>query len=155
VALDPALLRNLLKIFLTDLDQQGDFLTDALLVLERAESDDAGVEARREAYAAVMRSAHNLKGGARSLGLREVEAVFHTMESVFETLQTGKAPPSRGFVDRCRNALSEVRKDIEDQSKGIASAARLAAPLPSPKRIQRRRSRNFLHPLHLLYPCQV
>ena len=83
MALDPAMLRSLLKIFLTDLVQQGDFLTDALLVLEQAEPADANHAddgARREAYAAVMRSAHNLKGGARSLGLVEVEAVFHAMD---------------------------------------------------------------------------
>lgn len=130
MALDPAMLRSLLKIFLTDLVQQGDFLTDALLVLEQAEPADANHAddgARREAYAAVMRSAHNLKGGARSLGLVEVEAVFHAMESVFETLGSGALPPTRGFVDQCRNALHEVRSDIEAQAQGLPSAGRLAA----------------------------
>lgn len=124
MALDPKMLRELYGILLTDIDQQGELLIDALLLLERA---DTAADARKSGYAAIMRVAHNLKGGAGSMGLTEVEKTFHLMETLFTQLQGNDASPTGDFVDGCRTVIARVRQAIADQLSGAPPSVDFSA----------------------------
>ena len=74
---------ELLKLFWTEVREYLDQMNNTLMALEMSTvEDDAGnfVERLRE----LNRVAHSMKGAARAVGEREVEALGHHMEEVFD-----------------------------------------------------------------------
>jgi two-component system, chemotaxis family, sensor kinase CheA len=123
--LPPEQLKHLLSLFLEDIDNQGAILTDALLSFERSGEKAPGAAERAEAFADMLRCAHNLKGGARGMGLAGIDVVFHEMESQIVDLRGRDATPGRSFVDLCRSAISGVREAVEARIGGYAAKANL------------------------------
>ncbi len=123
MVLDPNLLHTLLNTFLLDIDQQGDALIDALLLLERRGPAQAAIDARTEAYTTTMRSSHNLKGGARGLGLNDVTDICHVMETHLVRLRDDGASPDAAFVDHCRAVLAQIRRAVADRAEGKPPSA--------------------------------
>ncbi|MCK4709795.1 MAG: Hpt domain-containing protein, partial [Gammaproteobacteria bacterium] len=108
--MDKALLTLLLETFAIDLDEQVDMLTNDLLLLEKSPADD---ESRAEAYAGIMRSAHNLKGAARGLGLTDIVEASHRMETMFGQLRDNGTSPSRSFVDLCEQCFEQMKAIVK------------------------------------------
>jgi len=116
MALDQSLLAELLNIFLLDLDAQSEALMEALLGLEQGmELSDL---ARQDQYAACMRSAHNLKGGARGLDLTEMVDVFHRLENRFEQMRDSQWLPDAKFIELCQSLLNGIRDIVKHRING-------------------------------------
>jgi len=76
---DGALLRRLMSTFLGELSEHVQQLEQNLLALER----NPDPPARSELLTNLFRTAHTLKGAARSVGIELLEKVGHHLESIF------------------------------------------------------------------------
>jgi two-component system chemotaxis sensor kinase CheA len=93
-------------------------IADTLLALDRGlpKDETAG------AIEVVFRAVHTLKGAARSVSLRDLEARGQALESVLSRLKSGRTPLTR-----------EVLVDLREGARLVARlVADLGAPLPSP-----------------------
>ena len=77
---DDELLQQLLTTFRAEAADHLQTINQSLLKLERAPDDNLRAKTLQNAF----RSAHSLKGAARAVSLTEIEALSHTMESVFQ-----------------------------------------------------------------------
>src|SRR3546814_6105627 len=81
-----ALSRRLIATFLDELQDHVRALERDLLVLEQ-ETDPA---AKIELYNVLFRTAHSLKGAARSVNVGVVEAACHRLEEIFASMRDGR-----------------------------------------------------------------
>ena len=81
------LLERLLATFAGELDEHVRSLNASLLALERNTENEARDQHVRELF----RAAHSLKGAARSVGVKVVEAACHCLEELFGALRDGTA----------------------------------------------------------------
>jgi two-component system, chemotaxis family, sensor kinase CheA len=109
MAIDPAIFQQIVGVFQTDLDEQLESFTDALLILENPATPSADYES---AFADAMRSAHSIKGGAKGLGLKPIEEVSHQWESLLLALKKGPSRPSTAFVDLCGEGCALLRDAV-------------------------------------------
>jgi len=79
-------------LFRMEAEGQTQVLTDGLLVLERAPTSAAELEA-------CMRAAHSLKGAARIVGLLAAVVVAHAMEDCLVEAQQGRITLSNDVID--------------------------------------------------------
>jgi chemotaxis protein histidine kinase CheA len=119
VNLDPQLLRELHATFRAELDDQLRIVTAGLIALEA--SDAAGVE-RREVLNSVFRAAHNIKGAARSVDLRDISEIAHHLESLFAELRTHGTKPDAEVVDVSLGALDLMRDAMNAHDNGTPLA---------------------------------
>ena len=77
---DDELLQQLLTTFRAEAADHLQTINQSLLKLERAPDYNLRAKTLQNAF----RSAHSLKGAARAVSLTEIEALSHTMESVFQ-----------------------------------------------------------------------
>lgn len=101
---DGQALRKLLDIFRTELREQLDIISDGLVRLEKRDPDQVAD------LNACMRAAHNVKGGAGSIGIPLLGDIAHRLESIFEALGKGTREPSSELVDLCFGALDQIRE---------------------------------------------
>ena len=89
------LLRQLMETFKLELDEHVATLNRGLLAMEKGLSPEEGDTVLKELF----RAAHSVKGSARAVEMRDIEAVSHKMEDVFQSIKEGKLQLSSGVVD--------------------------------------------------------
>ena len=94
-------LKEILPIFLAELDEQLARMSRDVLVLERALEPDA--------LQTFLRDAHSIKGTAGSFGFEEIAKVAHAIEELMAPVQVGGRTPTRAEVDKVLDALSAIR----------------------------------------------
>ncbi len=84
--MDDALRQRLMQTFALELEEHARTLDTELLELER----DPPEEEKTELLMSVFRSAHSLKGAARSVGLGFLESICHDMETFLGAVRKGE-----------------------------------------------------------------
>lgn len=108
MALPPEIMKELIATFRIDVDDQLQAVSDALLALEKVK-DAAG---RRDTLHGAMRAAHNIKGAARGIGVTEVGAVSHGLETLLTRLMNGEIDYAPSVGDLCFEAVDAIRQAL-------------------------------------------
>ena len=107
--LDPELIRQLLQVFRTELEEKLQSLTGGLLALEKGIS---GAE-----YAACLdslfRDAHNIKGAAQGVDVQNVASIAHSLETLFGTLRQCPSGINSSTIDLCLLSLDHMRAAMQ------------------------------------------
>src|SRR5687767_490834 len=82
------LIQRLMTTFLEELEEHLRALERDLLALDK----DSGGEQRTELLKTLFRTAHSLKGAARSVNIRPIEAACHELEEILSALRDGLRP---------------------------------------------------------------
>lgn len=121
------LLRQVLGIFVTETREQAQRIADALLAMER------NPETIPTAIEELYRDAHSLKGSSSSLGLDELEALAHELETALLGVRRQQVPLSAALVDaglRAMDAVQERTAGLEaDNEVGLAAVLARTAEL--------------------------
>jgi two-component system chemotaxis sensor kinase CheA len=94
------LLKRLLATFRVEADEHLKAMTSGVFALEKAA---AGPEAAG-IIEMVFREVHSLKGAARAVNLKPIEALCQSLESVFAALKNGRLPVSKPLLDLLHQA---------------------------------------------------
>ena len=86
--------QRLFAIFLEELEEHKSALSRDLLALEQSRDPAA----QRALLDNMFRSAHSLKGAARSVQASSVERICHYLEQNFQDLRRTSAPPQCGLL---------------------------------------------------------
>jgi two-component system chemotaxis sensor kinase CheA len=114
---DDNLLRRLLATFKAEAQEHIEAIDSGLLELERA----VDAEARAAILDTTFRAAHSLKGAARTVNVRDIEAVCQSLESVFATLRRKEITPSAELFDllhRVANTLGTLLQHAGSEPDG-------------------------------------
>ncbi|MFO0580319.1 MAG: response regulator [Polyangia bacterium] len=98
------MLGQVLGIFVAEVREQAQSIADALLAMEH---DAAAIPTRIEE---LFRHAHNLKGSAASLGVGELEALAHELESALTGVRRRNEPLTTALVDAGLRAMDAVQQ---------------------------------------------
>ncbi len=112
--IDPKLMEQLLETFRVELDEQLQAITEGLLRLEKHQQ----AAARQEILKRIFRSAHNIKGAARGVGITGVADIAHQLESLLSTLKESNSPPSAGVIDLCLEAIDKTWQAMKAYDTG-------------------------------------
>jgi two-component system chemotaxis sensor kinase CheA len=121
------LLKRLMATFLEELEEHVGALNRDLLALEK--EDDSGRQA--ELLQSLFRSAHSLKGAARSVNVGPIESACHQMEEILSAARDGGtalAPELFALLFATSDAIEEAGMRLREQQD--LSGAPLAAVLP-------------------------
>ncbi len=97
------------EVFLSESAEYVQSIVDALLGLEK---DPGDVEAAES----VFRGAHSLKGMAAAMGYERTTEVTHKMESLMETVRSGRRAPDAAAIDLMLRAVDILNALIQDES---------------------------------------
>jgi two-component system chemotaxis sensor kinase CheA len=86
MGLDPEFFKELLSMFKLECQENIQIMRDGITKLGQIEPSDAQVEIS----ATIHRSAHSLKGAARTIGLSDVEPICQSLETCFSVLKRQK-----------------------------------------------------------------
>jgi two-component system chemotaxis sensor kinase CheA len=89
------LAQRLMATFVVELEGHAKAFEQGLLALER----DPAPAARAEIFADLLRTAHTLKGAARSVKVELLETASHRLEEIFSAARSGRLPVNRAFFD--------------------------------------------------------
>jgi len=109
---------SLIDLFREEARNQARVLNDGLLVLDRAPTDAAALEA-------CMRAAHSLKGAARIVGVQVGVELAHAMEDCFVAAQEGRARFDGAWIDtllRGVDIVARIGNDEDDAAREAVSA---------------------------------
>lgn len=106
---DTELFRQLINTFQLELDENLERLTTALLLLEKGglKPDDL-----KHTLELIFRTAHNIKGTARSLGITDLADLAHELESLFTVVQKNPSELTSKRVDLCLEAVDALRDSL-------------------------------------------
>ncbi|MEK6731039.1 MAG: response regulator [Pseudomonadota bacterium] len=104
--IDPKIFQQLIDTFTLELEEQLQLITQGLVKLEK-NIDPKGAETTLHS---IFRSAHNIKGSSRGIGIVELGEIAHKLENVFQKLRDEKSLPSKEVVDVSFEALEAMRK---------------------------------------------
>ena len=110
MGLDPELLRQLILTFKTELAEQSQVITNGLINLEKGNLSEEEIS---KIIANIFRSAHNLKGASRGLGITYVGDIAHKLESLFSDLQNTAEPASHASIDFCLQLVDRMNSAFE------------------------------------------
>lgn len=136
------LLRQVLPVFLVEVREQAQRIAAALLLMER---EPSSIPSEIEE---LFRQAHSLKGSSASLGILELEALAHELETALTGVRRHQQPLTRELVDlglRAVDAAQERAQGLGDESEaGLAKVVAITAELralversPLPEQSQR------------------
>jgi two-component system chemotaxis sensor kinase CheA len=122
-----ALLKRLMKTFLGEFREHVQALERDLLALERGSDPSA----RTETFDGLFRTAHTLKGAARSVNIDVIEAASHCLEAIFAAARDGP----HGLGPELFELLFSTVDALKDTSRRLtvgegAGGGPLAAILP-------------------------
>jgi two-component system chemotaxis sensor kinase CheA len=134
------LVKRLMVTFVGELDDHARALERDLLALEKKPAP----EVRGELFASLFRTAHSLKGSARTVRLNLLETTGHHLEEVFAAARAGRLPVDAGFfevllatVDAIGEAGHRLRTNsdlaggqLEGAIRGLAMAMRAREEAP-------------------------
>lgn len=122
-----------------DLEIQTEFINEALINLEEAESSFMELESASDPkplLERIFRLAHNLKGGARAVGFGEVAEFTHQLENLVSKIQKGAIALSPDVVtlllrsnDRLVEMLSELKSNLKASFNNVDLLAEIQACL--------------------------
>jgi two-component system chemotaxis sensor kinase CheA len=127
---DDAFLKRLRETFRAEADEHVRAIRSGLFELEK--NPDSGK--RNVVLETVFRESHSLKGAARSVGLREIEAVCQPLEGAFAALKRGEIAMNAAHFDLIHQVLEhladlvkspEMEPTPQDQSRSRELAGRL------------------------------
>ncbi len=98
---------NFIKIFKEEALELLGNLEDSLLELEANPEDE-------ELMSAVFRVMHTIKGAAGMVGLNRISEFTHEVESILETVRSGKAEVNKGFIDFTLKSRDIILNMIND-----------------------------------------
>lgn len=110
MGLNPELLKQLVEMFKTELEEKLQMITNGLIVLEK--SGQKGEEGEKT-IGNIFRAAHNIKGTSRSLGIVEVGNIAHQIESLFSSIQQKEIAVSSAHIDLCLEAVDKMRSAMQ------------------------------------------
>lgn len=101
----PEVFKKLLSTFQTELDEGVNTLVNGLVELENADKDSS---ARSAMIESLFRTAHNLKGASRGLGISAVGDIAHQMESLFSIMKSSNDPIAKQTINNCLEAADKM-----------------------------------------------
>jgi two-component system chemotaxis sensor kinase CheA len=105
-----------IRIFLDELEEGLSFLDEAIISLE----ENPG---HQETLEEIFRVAHTIKGSAGFLDLKNLVALGHSMENVFQEFKSGTIPVTTNVINtllECKDAIGEIGQLLgkgQDSSK--------------------------------------
>ncbi len=112
--IDPKALRErLVGTFLEEAEEHLGVLEDELLRLDER-SDD-------ETLNRVFRAAHSLKGGSASVGIEEMAALTHRLETVLDALRSHRLTASRSLTTALLQVVDALRALREARARSVPS----------------------------------
>ena len=114
-SLDDELLQELLNTFRAEAAEHLQTINQSLLRLERAPDEKLRSKTLQDAF----RAAHSLKGAARAVSVNDIEALSHTMESVFQQARDQGQPLDPDVCDVLYDALDAIEQVLQGQSVDI------------------------------------
>ncbi|MDX1900866.1 MAG: hybrid sensor histidine kinase/response regulator [Gammaproteobacteria bacterium] len=108
--LSPEVLKKLLETFQTELDESLQIIVDGLLLIEK---NDKPIEESKPIIEKIFRSAHNIKGAARGIGVNDVADIAHQIESIFSRIQKELVKVSPKIIDICLEAVDAMRFSMQ------------------------------------------
>lgn len=103
--LDPELLKQLLETFKVELSEQSQVIVDGLLRLEKVKDHP---EEKSKIIEAIFRSAHNIKGASRGLGVNDIGEIAHHIESLYSNIKSNKLELTPAIIDLCLEAVDKM-----------------------------------------------
>lgn len=119
---EEAFLQELRATFAAEAQEHLQTLSAGLVQLEAA----AGVEQRLALIETVFRGVHSLKGAARAVENRAVEALCQSMENVLSALKQGRLEFQRALADLLHEAMTALAALLAETSSDAPSKALLA-----------------------------
>ncbi len=107
---------RLMATFRVEAEEHLQAVTARLLALDRGLPPTE----TREALEAIFREVHTLKGAARSVGLRDVEAVCQACEALLSQLTRGTLQLSRQIVGRLQEGIDGVARLLAASGESVA-----------------------------------
>lgn len=101
----PELLKELIATFQTELQEGASVLVNGLVSLETA-TDSAK---RKEDIETIFRTAHNLKGASRSLGIMPIGDIAHAIESIFAEIKKADGHVTKEIIDLCLESVDKMQ----------------------------------------------
>ncbi|MDH5720401.1 MAG: chemotaxis protein CheW [Spirochaetia bacterium] len=101
-----------IKIFLDELEENLNYLDDAIIALEENPQD-------KETLEEIFRVAHTIKGSSGFLGLTNLVNLGHAMESVFMEFFNGNIAVQKDVIDtllECKDSISSIGKALKTGS---------------------------------------
>lgn len=122
------LLAKLIPIFRAEADERLKALEQSLLELEKMEPGDG----REQLIESVMRDAHSIKGGARTVNLHHVEGICQTFESVAHKMKQHELGLSAELFDTLHTTVDVISEllanpDQVDQARCDSVLTQLTA----------------------------
>lgn len=102
----PELLKQLVDTFQDELREGANTLVNGLVDLEK---DDQQPEQRASNIESVFRTAHNLKGAARGLGINHVGDIAHHIENIFSKMKDSSQAVNKHTIDLCLDAVDKMQ----------------------------------------------
>ncbi len=103
--LDEEFLKQVLETFGTELDENLQIITDGLLELEKTGLDD-----QKKSIDSIFRSAHNIKGSARGIGITDVGEIAHRVETLFTAIKKKTLLVNPDIINVCLQAVDGMRE---------------------------------------------
>lgn len=123
------LTQRLMETFVVELDEHVRSLNGVLLAVEQG-----GGRVAPDQWAEVQRAVHSLKGAARAVDVRIVEAACHRVEDILVTIRIGDRPLDAAVVDLLfglADGLVEVGARLRHGQGAALPGSRLEALLPA------------------------
>ncbi|MFZ4571335.1 MAG: hybrid sensor histidine kinase/response regulator [Bacteroidales bacterium] len=113
--------KRLLATFLIEAEEHIRSVSSGLIELEKGLSGDV-LNTRIES---MFRDVHSLKGAARSVGQKDIEAVCHPLESVFSALKRHEIVLMPGLIDLFHDSVNAINQILASPHSVISSADRI------------------------------
>lgn len=104
--LDQETLNKLLEVFKIELAEQTQIIIDGLLNLEKG---NASPQDQEKIIEMIFRSAHNIKGTARGMGIPNLGDIAHHIETLFSSIQKKSLAVTPAIIDLCLEAVDCMR----------------------------------------------
>src|SRR6185437_5111071 len=104
--MDPELLKKLLITLNDELNEEAENMTHHLLNIEKNEAVDTAITS-------IFRSAHNIKGAARGVGVKDVGEIAHHIETIFANIQNKSIKITSDIVNLCLEAIDDMRISLQ------------------------------------------
>src|ERR1043165_5036251 len=121
------IMKQLMTTFLGELEDHVRTFTQDL---EKVKKNPAGVD-HAERFKTLLRTAHSLKGAARSVNVNMIESACHYLEEILIALRDGRLPPEASpfkLLFAAVDAIEEAGKRLREQPD--VAGAPLANLLP-------------------------
>jgi two-component system chemotaxis sensor kinase CheA len=115
------LLKRLLATFKAEAREHIQAMASGLVELEKAPTG----EAQAGILDAIFRSAHSLKGAARTVNVTEIERVCQALESVFDALKRREFKPTAALFDLLYKVVTGLGQLLHSRETGLS-----VSPMP-------------------------